>query len=395
LKKILFNLLNPFISVGSLFVLLIALYAIAFSNLYKPDFFYIIFLYSFILLLFLFNKLFTGNINIKSKVLNLISRFNFKRKYLYITLIFFTLGSLSNYYEYLVVGWPIFLENKVTRGENLHYVHYVTNFLMYSLLLSYIGLRLKSGFYRLFLLLIFILSLSELLVWLNRGPLLILVIEIVVFELLISYKYNRLKKYTTYMLILFVSFILLFGFFGDLRVSYVMEKVFGHSINFHYGMNENIPTSLVWVYIYSTSPFENFRHIFYNQEIVHFKYGMLLIYPFVAPIFKQLFSSKVDTYPYLDDIAGLNVSSFLESAFNDFYIFGPYIYVFYMSYLFFISLKFFDRGIYGFLGYISVFNMGVWMFFVNGFAIGPFMIGFIFFIILSLIFERKKKNVNS
>jgi len=389
-KRLLLKFINPFLSIGAIFTILVVLYSLSFSTLYHPDPFYIFFLFSFVLLIFFCNIFFTIGMKIETKVEVLLNKLVFTSNYIGVTLVFFVLGTLANTYEYTVVGWPIFLENKVTRGENLHYLHYVTNFLIYSLLLSYVGIRLREKKMKFFMIFVFILSLVELLVWLNRGPMLLLIILIFIFELLIAIRKNSINKYLKIITISLIIFILLFGLFGDMRVSYVMENIYGHTINYHYGMNEWVPTSLVWIYIYSTSTFENFRDMFYNQEIIDFKYGLLLVYPFVAPFFKQFYDSQYDTYPYLDDIAGLNVSSFLESAFNDFFIFGPYIYVLYMSYMFSIGLKFFDRGIYGFLAYISVLNMGVWMFFVNGFAIGPFMIGFIFFIILSLIFERKR-----
>jgi len=390
MNNVLISLLNPFIAIGSLFVILIFMYSLKISSLYHPDIFYIIFLFSFTLLLFLFNRLFTVKLDIKKKIIILLQKINFKKKYIIACCIFFLLGTFANIYEYNVVGWPIFLQNKVTRGDVLHYTHYITNFLMYSLLLAYVGSRLKTGLIRYFLIIIFFVSLAELLVWLNRGPLLILVLEVTIFEYLMAYKYHKIRKYLYMVSLLLIIFILLFGYFGDLRVAYVMENIYGHTINFHYGMNESIPTSLVWVYMYATSSFENFRDMFYNQEILHYRYGMLLVYPFIAPIFKQFFNSHTETYPYLDDIAGLNVSSFLEDSFNDFYVFGPYIYVLYMSIMFTISLKVMSRGLFGFLAYISVFNMGVWMFFVNGFAIGPFVLGFLFFLILSIIFERYK-----
>ncbi len=307
-------------------------------------------------------------------------------------MIFLLTGTLANYYEYTHVGWPIFLESKVTKIEILHYTHYITNFLTYSMIMSYIGYRETYKYMKLLSFIVFAISLVGQLVWLNRGPFLLLFFVVGLYEFLRSIKYNRTVKYFWTIFMMSIIFIVAFGYIGDIRVSYVMENIYGYTVNEHYEIPEWVPTPLTWIYIYCTSPLENFRDIFYNQNVTNYRYGMLLFYPFLAPVFKLIFDTRFSTYPYLDDIVGLNVSSFLNDAYNDFYIFGPYIYILYYALMFFIAIKLFSRGVYGFLAYASVVNMGAFMFFVNGFAIGPFMIGFLVFATLSLIYESKKKK---
>lgn len=392
LKCALIKLLNPFISVGTMFLIIILLYLFSFSKLYTPDLFYAIFLLSLVALLFLLNTL-TNQINLARKVNLLIRKIEINKVYILITIIFFLTGTFANYYEYTKVGWPCFLENKVTKGENIHYIHYITNFLIYSLIMAYIGYRESNKFIKVLLFSIFIVSLFELLVWLNRGPMLFLLIVAGLYEFLRSLKHNRVYKFIRTVIIMSVLFIIAFEYIGNTRVAYVTENIYGYSVNEQYGMPEWFPTSLTWIYIYATSPLENFRDIFYNQSLSSYRYGMLLFYPFVTPVYKSLFGTEKSTYPYLDDIAGLNVSSFMNDAFNDFYILGPYIYILFTAFMFLIALKLFSRGIYGFLSYASILNMGMWNFFVNGFAIGPFMIGFIIFSTLCLFMEGKS-NVN-
>ena len=303
------------------------------------------------------------------------------------------MGTFANIYEYVHVGWPIFLQNKVGRGEVLHYVHYITNLLMYVMPVSYYLFRKSDSFYRkIVLLLVFLLSFAQLFVWLNRGFITLTLLFIVYNELIIAYKNNTLAGFLKKTLMLFVLFIAFFGYLGDMRVSYVMENIYGHSINFHYGMSEFWPTSFVWFYIYASSSLENFRHILFEQEVSQLKYGLLLIYPFVAPLFKVIFGEKVETYPYLDDIAGLNVSTFMSDAVNDFGMIGPYIYVVYMIFFLTLAIKLYSRGVFGLLFLISVLNMSFWMLFVNGFAIGPFMIGTLLFLIMTLVFEKNGRN---
>ena len=394
MRKILLPIVfDPFYLVFVFFFVVITLYGLSFSNLYKCNFLYLVYLYSFVFLILFFGVCLTSTKLVLHKVRALSVTIEAKNSACWAVLIFFTMGTIANLYEYTVVGWPIFLENKVNRGQVIHYVHYITNFLMYSMAMSYFLCRNFVGFKRFVFALVFIFSFMQLFVWLNRGFITLTIVFAAFYEILLAYRKRELNFMMVKMSIILVLFIVFFGYLGDMRVAYVMENVYGHTINFHYGMPEIVPSSFVWVYMYSTSSFENFRHMLVNQEIENFRYGLLMVYPFVAPIFKQIFEKKVDTYPYLDSVAGLNVSSFLESAYNDFGVFGAYIYVVFLTLLFLIALKFIARGVFGLLVFSSIVNIALWMIFVNGFSIGPFVIGTIFFILLSLVFERPTGSV--
>ena len=119
-----------------------------------------------------------------------------------------------------------------------------------------------------------------------------------------------------------------------------------------------------------------------------------MVYPFVAPIVKGIFFESTNIFPYLDKTlpVGLNVSTYFESALIDFGYIGPYIYMIYIS-IFFRLCKFFcTKNIFGLLADISLIQMSLWMVFVHAFAIGPFMINLLFFLIVAWIVDNNKKR---
>jgi len=387
ITKILFN---PFDVIIAEFVLVILLYLLRLSALYHPAIVYTIYLGSTVMLLIIIKIALTTQLDVLRKVKCLSNNLDVSKKFAVILIFFFVSGSVANIYEFTTVGWPIFLQNKVTRGDTLHYIHYITNFLMYSLVMSYFAIRMTDGVKKSICFFVFLLSFIQMLVWLNRGFITLLLVFIVYYEFLRALSNNSFKKYTIKLISLVTMFTMFFGYIGDTRVAYVMENVYGHTINYHYRMSESLPSSFVWVYIYITSPLENFRHMVMEQDVHSYKLGTLLFYPFVAPIFKSFFAKKVETYPYLDSIAGLNVSSYLESAYNDFWFIGAYIYIIFMSLMFYLAIYFLPRGIFGLLVFVSILNMGLWMIFVNGFAVGPFMIGTLLFMAASLFFDKPR-----
>jgi hypothetical protein len=197
------------------------------------------------------------------------------------------------------------------------------------------------------------------------------------------------KKFYVYGGILIGGFIIFFSYIGNIRTEYVMENIFQYTINDHYHMSNKWPSSFVWLYIYFTSPIENASLIFSGQFISEYKLGMHLFYPFVAPIYKALFFGDTEFIPPLESKAGLIVGTYLPDAFSDFGYVGPYIYMIALVILLRIGQKSLKKGIYGFLCYVSALNIAFWMMFTNAFAIGPFMISYLFFLLFAWVKDVK------
>jgi len=312
------------------------------------------------------------------------------RLYKKLTLILFVIGSCGSILEIILYfdQLPILLQDKINAGTKNHYIHYISHFAVYSSVLAsfiYAFTREKK-----YLMIIFLTSI-EIGVWLKRGELLPVLWSIVVGYYLFSLYYGRTKKFLLILLGSVTIFFFIFSAFGNLRQEYVLQYILKMSLNELYELPSWFPSSFTWVYIYITSPLENFRHILFEQNISFndYRWGLLLIYPFIAPLYKALFNQRFSYYPYLDNNYGLNVSTFMADAVNDFGIFGIYIYssvYFIVSYL---SIKFLKRGILGAAAFVYGEMFAMWSIFSNSIANGVFMIGFLLFITLSLFSEKE------
>ena len=313
--------------------------------------------------------------------------------------IIFLIGIVGTFLLYKEGGIILLHENKVNRlytSTKLHYLNYLRNFLVYYIPLGFYLLKIsQKPLPRLWYFSSTVLSIMLIALNLRRGELLFPFLSIIYLELLISFNKQKIKQFFFKSVLLITTFIYLFSLFGNLRVEYVMAKVYKTSVSSFYGM-EGFPTTFVWIYIYLTSPLENFRYMVEYQHIHKHSWGLLLLYPFWQIIFKingeNLSTFRNQLYPYLDRIAGLNVSSFMQDALIDFSYLGIYIYLFLYYFLIYISVKRASKNIFGLLCYLMALNIALWSLFVNSFSIGPFIIGFILFYLLSFSSAWGKKH---
>jgi oligosaccharide repeat unit polymerase len=200
------------------------------------------------------------------------------------------------------------------------------------------------------------------------------------------YKSKNKAKFLIFALILFSLFVFGFSYLGTLRIGDALTN----TIQNYYGM-DGYPLSFTWFYIYLTSPLENFSYTIMNQEVEYYTYGLRLFYVFFQVPFRlagENLSHVVDAktlYPYLSDVAGLTVSTFMKSAFQDFGVIGPFIYVLVLCLFIYASLYMATYSPFAILFLALNFNMVIWMVFVNPFEIGAFLIGWLTLIFLTVL----------
>ncbi|MED4271840.1 hypothetical protein P9199_17355 [Geobacillus stearothermophilus] len=123
----------------------------------------------------------------------------------------------------------------------------------------------------------------------------------------------------------------------------------------------------------------------FNQPVNKYYYGIMLFYPYLAPILKYFSLVPISSfYPPLWDNVGLNVSTYITDAYQDFGFFGMYIYLFLLFLFLRTGQKTLLNGVYGLLCYISVVNIAFWMVFDNAFRSGPFLISFFLFYFITV-----------
>lgn len=379
-------LFNPYIMCSIVNLAAVGLYLLQLSNLYNPDIFFVLYYLSPIIFLIMIN---INGVLRKKDVLDsgCLKKINIKsyNKWVYVL---FILGVLASIYQITVFGMPLSLENKVNRPIGDHYVQYLVNFLQIAASMSYVSWRLKFETNKWKCIVIILLSLAFLSVWLNRGAFTLFLLTIVIVEYLRAKMNSRLIRFYTKFAVASIIFIWLFNYVGNTRIEYVFTYIYGHTLNAHYGFTEDYPSWFIWIYIYASSSLENASLIWLNQDVFEYRLGANMLYPFIAPFFKDDLPHSV-FFPPLDYSAGLNVSTYLPSSIEDFGYVGPYIYMLYLTLYYRIAVKSLDNDVYGLLCYISVLHMSLWMIFANPFAIGPNLIAVLFFMFLSWISRVK------
>lgn len=384
--------LNPFFTYVVWNVCILVLYFLELTSLYEADVLFAFVFFLPVIFLSAINYNSFGKINFASicRIIEDRAHVNIFFVCLYVM---FWIGVLASIYQIVNYGTPLELENKINRPIGDHYVQYLVNFLTISSMMSYVAVRFKFG-NRIKSISICIVSIALLAIWLNRGAYAPFLVTVIFIEYILAKINNKINKFYLLMVVISISFVILFGYVGSLRMEYVMEYVYHCTINQWYGMPEYIPTGFVQLYIYLTSSLENARHMLFEQSVWEYQYGVKMVYPFVAPFVKDLFSESTNIFPYLDKTlpVGLNVSTYFQSALIDFGYIGPYIYMIYISFYFRICKFFCVKNIFGLLADISLIHMSFWMVFVHAFAIGPFMINMLFFIIIAWAIETNKKG---
>lgn len=380
-----------FFSPNFLFLLIwfssLFLYCTGLSDLVKIDSIFILLIISFVFLYFCFSIIVLKKIYLLIHAEYLVKKVNdFFPLYRKLTLLLFFIGSIGFFLEVYFYSEeiPIFLDNKIDTGAKNHYIHYITQFSMYSAILAN-GIAILSSRKRYFI--ISILASFELLIWLKRGEILPILFSFI-FVFYIKMSYIKRKK-LFYMLfgISIILFLILFSTIGNARVEHVLQEVYGQTFNERYLLPDWLPLEISWVYIYIATTLENARDIIFEQSIESYTYGAQLFYPFLAPFMKELIQPTYEAY--LAKYYGLTVSSFLSDAINDFDIMGIYIYTFCFFFISVLGRFFVNRGLFGIALCTLVNLMILWSVFSNSLKNGVYVIGIILFFLLSLIYERK------
>lgn len=170
----------------------------------------------------------------------------------------------------------------------------------------------------------------------SRGPIQFWIFGVLIYEIG-NYCVRKNKKwFSTKQLIVIFAVVVVgvwgFGIIGDIRT----KNFFLGGANAHYLMKKDYPVGFTWLYIYISSPLENARYMLQSEVPKALTFGNNLFYPIIKAIagiigqgdsYSDWMSTHNTIYPYLKNIYGLNVSSFIADAYNDFNIFGIFIYL--------------------------------------------------------------------
>lgn len=300
-------------------------------------------------------------------------------------------------------GLAILSQNKINKQQMDHYSAYIVYMLVLCAQAKYILFRINKKIPDL---IVFLLSIGTLVLTLNRGPIAFILAAMYIYELfsLIKIKNSISKKrlYIIYSILIlaFIAFLQFFGYIGDMRMEYVLEHVYHRTINEHYGMSEAIPSGFLWGYIYLTSPLENAAFSLMNQS-VHLTYFNNLLYPFIkffanilgsGESYKMWLKEKASYVPYLDDKIGLNVSSFIPEAMQDFGYIGVIVYVSIFLFLAYVSIKMIKSRRLTSIGstiiYANILNMLLWSVFGNSLKIPVLILNIFFILFVELLINK-------
>ena len=328
--------------------------------------------------------------------------------YSIITTVIFIISSIVFWMNIKKYGLAILSENKIDKQPMNHYSGYIVYMLVLVAQIKYILFRVKEN-KKIIELIVFILSLGTLFLTLNRGPLIFIIITIYIYEIfnLVSIKRSISKKilYSLYGLLIILGIIgvVLFGYMGDMRMEYVLETVYKRTINEHYQVSELVPSGFMWVYIYLTSPLENAAFSIVNQgfELTFFNN---LFYPFIKLFanilgfgnqYKEWLLNRGGFEPYLQKKVGLNVSSFIPEAMQDFGYLGVVIYIAIYVALIYFAMRLIKKSKESFsrLGsliiYSNVLAMLFWSVFVNSLKIPVLILNILFIIFIEICIKFK------
>lgn len=320
------------------------------------------------------------------------------------TTVIFIIASIVFWMNVKKYGLAILSENKINKQQIDHYQGYIVYMLVLCAQVKYILFRSKG---RIMDGIIFILSLGTLVLTLNRGPIAFIAAAIYVYELFnlvkIKNSISTRKLYTIYgvLILTFLLFLQFFGYIGDIRMEYVLENVFHRTIQTHYQMAESTPSGFLWGYMYLTSPLENASFSLINQS-VEFTYFNNLLYPFIklganilgmGAAYKGWVLGREAFTPYLQDVVGLNVSSFIPEAMQDLGYLGVLIYV-----AIFLGLAYFGINLiknkikFSALGsmiiYLNILNILLWSVFGNSLKIPVLILNIFIVIFIELLRSR-------
>jgi hypothetical protein len=306
-----------------------------------------------------------------------------------------------NVYKY---GFAIDDENKIGKQAMDHYAGYIVYMLVLAAEIKYILFRNHKSYIDLIGLGV---SAVVLFLTLNRGPIAFLFITIGLYEVFnfinIKDRLTRKTQYMTYAIfVLTVAlFIAFFGYMGNLRMDYVLENVYNTTLAKHYGVSELMPSGLLWVYIYLTSPLENAAFSLANQGI-QYTYFNNLLYPFVKFIanifgkgeaYKQWFMDRASYSPYLQEKVGLNTSSFITESFSDLDLAGFIVYLAIYLIIAYLAVKLIKKTVKmssncKMLVYTNITSILLWSVFVNSFKIPILLMNIMLLLLIEYDYKK-------
>lgn len=314
--------------------------------------------------------------------------------YKWITNILFLVAFLVFWKNTIKHGLAIFDENKIDKQVIDHYDAYIIYMLVVVAQIKYILFRAKRSFAELIM---FILSLGTLMLTLNRGPIAFIVAACYIYEIfnLIKNKDRMSKKilYSIYggFILVGLIFIYFFGVIGDMRMEYVLNNILHKTINEHYLMPTWVPSGILWIYIYLTSPLENAAFAIASGG-VNFTFFNNLFYPFIklfaniigkGEAYKQWLISRGSYQAYLDEEVGLNAISFITDGMQDLGYIGLVVYILIFLALAYLGVQLIKKRITSSIGsiiiYANIINILLWSVFSNSLRI-PTLILYILFI---------------
>jgi len=316
----------------------------------------------------------------------------------------FIIGALVFAYNVYKHGLAILEENKIDKQPMDHYSGYIVYMLVLVAEIKYVLIR---NFKKLGDVVVFLLSCVILFLTLNRGPIAFLFITIGLYEVFnfinIKETLSSKKKYSIYggFILAIGIFITFFGIVGNLRMEYVLENIYERTLWQHYGVGEYMPSGLLWVYIYLTSPLENAAYSLGNQ-VINYGYFNNLFYPFIkffanlagqGEAYKQWLINRGSYIPYLDKKVGLNAGSFIPEAFQDFGVLGFLVYLLIYVAIAYMAIRIIKKkagvsSISKILIYTNITSLLIWSVFVNSFKIPILLMNIMLLVIVE--WENKK-----
>lgn|GEM_PF-712674 len=385
-----------------LWTVAIILYNFKLSNLYKPTIIVnIIVMCISVSFLIMSKYVFLEDVDINKMFLKFTQGKDTYKIYNTISNLIFTAALIMfsiNVYKY---GLAILEDNKIDKQSLEHFATYVVYMLVLCGQIKYI---LYRNYKKKTDLLLLIGSIVILVLTLNRGPIAFLIITIGIYEVFnfVNIKNTLSKKriHLTYlgfigMVILFVCF---FGYIGNLRMKFVLENIYFKTLWEHYGVSEIMPSPIVWVYIYLTSPLENVAYSLAHQLLIGNGFFVNLFYPFIkfgantlgkGEALKGWLMSRGRYVPHLQNEVGLSAMSFIPEAFQDAGVLGFIVYLAIYLLLAYMSIKVIKNKKLSPMGkvliYGNIVSILLWSIFVNSFKIPIVIMNILLVLVIELL----------
>lgn len=386
-----------------LWMVVIGFYNLALSSLYKPsleiNIICIIIIIPFIVLSF-------RNRISKDDIKNIMDEFykiKWEKGYNLASIVIIVISLLCLYLTYKKYGLIILTENRIVKQE-LFFSYGLFLAVMVSQIQFLIFIKRKrvinflgccTGF--------IIMSMI-----MKRGPIFYILLVIITASLFNAIYKNKVnsKKVLIALISVLLTFMLFFGVVGNFRTETIMKDVYSSTNSHFYEMKNTENDIFSWAYIYATSPIENARYAIENQHVNYTYFKQLLYSPLKYSLnfigMGEEFSKSIENreykyYPYLKATKGLNVSSFIYTAFEDCGIIGLLVYVSLYVLLYIMLLKLLKSKvscITKILVYSNALNIFIWSIFTNSFNLGVVWVYIGVSVILNFITKIFRLKIN-